>query len=239
MSKGYQAYADALSQSEPNGENSAVLQHIGLVHKTALHIKARLPNHVELEELIQIGMVGLLEAAKSYDTSQGADLGTFASKRIRGAILDEVRKRSPLSRTDSSNMKAEEQVVEQFMAKHGRPPTASEVASELDTSLEDYQKRRDRSQKFRTTSLAELEENGQTPVSESASPEEEVETGETLKWLTGEISELPEREQIVLSLYYNDEMNLKEIGTIIGVSESRVSQILTKVVGKLRDRVAF
>ena len=89
------------------------------------------------------------------------------------------------------------------------------------------------------SSLAELEENGQTPVSESASPEEEVETVETLKWLTGEISELPEREQIVLSLYYNDEMNLKEIGTIIGVSESRVSQILTRVVGKLRDRVAF
>ena len=156
MSKGYQAYADALSQSETSGENSAVLRHIGLVHKTALHIKARLPDHVELEELVQIGMVGLLEAAKSYDASQGADLGTFASKRIRGAILDEVRKRSPLSRTDSSNMKAEEQVVEQFMAKHGRPPTASEVAVELDTSLEDYQKQRDRSQKFRTTSLVEL-----------------------------------------------------------------------------------
>ena len=120
MSKGYQAYADALLTSEPGGENSAVLQHIGLVHKTALHIKARLPDYVELEELVQIGMVGLLEAAKSFDASQGADLGTFASKRIRGAILDEVRKRSPLSRADSSHIKAEEQVVEQFLAKHGR-----------------------------------------------------------------------------------------------------------------------
>ncbi|MEK9996792.1 MAG: sigma-70 family RNA polymerase sigma factor, partial [Halieaceae bacterium] len=200
MSKGYQAYADALTQSEPSGENAAVLQHIGLVHKTALHIKARLPDHVELEELVQIGMVGLLEAAKSYDASQGADLGTFASKRIRGAILDEVRKRSPLSRTDSSNIKAEEQVVEQFMAKHGRPPTASEVASELDTSLEDYQKQRGRSQKFRTTSLDELEDSGQAPFSESASPEEEVEAVETSEWLAGEIAELPEREQIVLSL---------------------------------------
>ena len=239
MSKGYQAYADALMQSEPSGENAAVLQHIGLVHKTALHIKARLPDHVELEELVQIGMVGLLEAAKSYDASQGADLGTFASKRIRGAILDEVRKRSPLSRTDSSNIKAEEQVVEQFLAKHGRPPTATEVASELDTSLEDYQKQRGRSQKFRTTSLDELEDSGQAPFSESASPEEEVEAVETSEWLAGEIAGLPERDQIVLSLYYNDEMNLKEIGAIIGVSESRVSQILTKVVGKLRDRVAF
>ena len=239
MSKGYQAYADVLSQSETSGENSAVLRHIGLVHKTALHIKARLPDHVELEELVQIGMVGLLEAAKSYDASQGADLGTFASKRIRGAILDEVRKRSPLSRTDSSNIKAEEQVIEQFMAKHGRPPNASEVASELDTSLEDYQKQRDRSQKFRTTSLAELEESGHAPVSESDSPEEQVEAVETREWLAREITGLPEREQIVLSLYYNDEMNLKEIGAIIGVSESRVSQILTKVVGTLRDRVTF
>ena len=239
MSKGYQAYADVLSQSQTSGENSAVLRHIGLVHKTALHIKARLPDHVELEELVQIGMVGLLEAAKSYDASQGADLGTFASKRIRGAILDEVRKRSPLSRTDSSNIKAEEQVIEQFTAKHGRPPNASEVASELDTSLEDYQKQRDRSQKFRTTSLAELEESGHAPVSESDSPEEQVEAVETREWLAREITGLPEREQIVLSLYYNDEMNLKEIGAIIGVSESRVSQILTKVVGKLRGRVAF
>ena len=160
MSKGYQAYADALANSEPSGENAAVLQHIGLVHKTALHIKARLPDHVELEELVQIGMVGLLEAAKSYDASQGADLGTFASKRIRGAILDEVRKRSPLSRTDSSHIKAEEQVVEQFLAKYGRPPTASEIAQELDTTLDEYQKQRGRSQKFRTTSLDELEESG-------------------------------------------------------------------------------
>ena len=98
-------------------------------------------------------MVGLLVAAKYYDASQGADLGTFASKRIRGAILDEVRKRSPLSRTDSSYIKAEQQVIDQFLAKHGRPPTASEVASELDTSVDDYLKQRDKSNKFRTTSL--------------------------------------------------------------------------------------
>ena len=239
MSKGYQAYADALANSEPSGANSAVLQHIGLVHKTALHIKARLPDHVELEELVQIGMVGLLEAAKSYDASQGADLGTFASKRIRGAILDEVRKRSPLSRTDNSYIKAEAQVVEQYLAKYGRPPTSSEIARELDTTLDEYQKQRGRAQKFRTTSLDELEESGQTPVSEEAGPQDEVEAAETNKWLAEEIADLPEREQIVLSLYYNDEMNLKEIGAIIGVSESRVSQILTKVVGKLRERVAF
>ena len=92
---------------------------------------------------------------------------------------------------------------------------------------------------MRTTSLVELEDSGHAPVSESASPEEEAEAVDTREWLASEISELPEREQIVLSLYYNDEMNLKEIGAIIGVSESRVSQILTKAVGKLRDRVAF
>jgi RNA polymerase sigma factor for flagellar operon FliA len=150
-----------------------------------------------------------------------------------------VRKRSPLSRTDSSHLKAEEQVVQQFLAKYGRPPTASEIAHELDTPLDDYQKQRGRSQKFRTTSLDELEESGQTPFSEDTGPQDEVEAAETNEWLAGEIAGLPEREQIVLSLYYNDEMNLKEIGAIIGVSESRVSQILTKVVGKLRERVAF
>ena len=239
MSKGYQAYADALLTSEPSGENAAVLQHIGLVHKTALHIKARLPDHVELEELVQIGMVGLLEAAKSFDASQGADLGTFASKRIRGAILDEVRKRSPLSRADSSHIKAEEQVVDQFLAKHGRPPTASEIASELDTSLDEYQRQRGRSQKFRTTSLNELEESGQLPLSEKAGPEDQVEAVETNEWLAAEIADLPEREQIVLSLYYNDEMNLKEIGAILDVSESRVSQILSKTTRALRQQIQY
>ena len=87
--------------------------------------------------------------------------------------------------------------------------------------------------------MNELEESGQVPLSEKVGPEDEVEAVETNEWLAGAIADLPEREQIVLSLYYNDEMNLKEIGAIIGVSESRVSQILNKVVSKLRDRVAF
>jgi RNA polymerase sigma factor for flagellar operon FliA len=150
-----------------------------------------------------------------------------------------VRKRSPLSRTDSSHIKAETLVVEQFSAKYGRPPTASEIAHELDTTLDDYQRQRGRSQKFRTTSLDELDEAGQTPFSDEPGPQDEVEASETNEWLAEEIGGLPEREQIVLSLYYNDEMNLKEIGAIIGVSESRVSQILTKVVGKLRERIVF
>ena len=129
--------------------------------------------------------------------------------------------------------------MEQFSAKYGRPPTASEIAHELDTTLDDYQRQRGRSQKFRTTSLDELDEAGQTPFSDEPGPQDEVEASETNEWLAEEIGGLPEREQIVLSLYYNDEMNLKEIGAIIGVSESRVSQILTKVVGKLRERIVF
>ena len=239
MAKGYQAYSEALATSQGDGASAEVLQHIGLVHKTAMHIKARLPDHVELEELVQIGMVGLLEAAKSYDASQGADLSTFASKRIRGAILDEVRKRSPLSRTDSAYVKAEERVVDQFLAETGRAPTSAEIAERLDLSVDEYQRQRSRSQKFHTQSIEELEDSGQVPTSPDAGPEVEVESGEASKWLAQEIAQLPEREQLVLSLYYNDEMNLKEIGAIIGVSESRVSQILTKVVTKLRGRVNF
>lgn len=239
MAKGYKAYNEALATSEGDGASADILQHIGLVHKTAMHIKARLPDHVELEELVQIGMVGLLEAAKSYDASQGADLSTFASKRIRGAILDEVRKRSPLSRTDSSHVKAEERVIDQLLAETGRAPTASEIAERLDLPLDEYQRQRSRSQKFRTQSIEDLEESGQVPVSPDAGPEAEVESSKASAWLAEAISQLPEREQLVLSLYYNDEMNLKEIGAIIGVSESRVSQILTKVVTKLRGRVNF
>jgi RNA polymerase sigma factor for flagellar operon FliA len=130
-------------------------------------------------------------------------------------------------------------VIDQFIAETGRAPATSEIAERLELSVEDYQKQRSRSQKFRTQSIEELEDSGQVPVSPDAGPEMEVEFGQASQWLAEEITQLPEREQLVLSLYYNDEMNLKEIGAIIGVSESRVSQILTKVVTTLRSRVSF
>lgn len=101
--KGYREYMSADNRSSSGSD--LVLEHLGLVQRIALHLKARLPDFVELEELVQIGMIGLMEAFQSFDVSQGDDLGTYASKRIRGAILDEVRRRSPLSRQDNDHIK--------------------------------------------------------------------------------------------------------------------------------------
>jgi RNA polymerase sigma factor for flagellar operon FliA len=232
MLKGYKEYLEN-SGSAITSEQQ-VLEHIGLVHKTAIHLKARLPDSVDLEELVQIGMVGLLEASKSYDPARGDDLAKFASSRIRGAILDEVRKRSPLSRNDNNYVKSEDDAIAAFMSRQGRPPSTPELIAELDITADEYHKKRSRKNHFNASSYEELEEGGTSFSNKTPAPEEAVEREEMLEALTGKISNLTIREQQVLSLYYSQSMNLREIGAIIDVTESRVSQILSGAVNILR-----
>lgn len=232
MLKGYKEYLEN-SGSNITSEQQ-VLEHIGLVHKTAIHLKARLPDSVDLEELVQIGMVGLLEAAKSFDPARGDDLAKFASSRIRGAILDEVRKRSPLSRNDNNYAKSEEEAISAFTARRGRPPSKTELATELGITAHDYHRRRARKLYFNTSSYEELEESGTSFSDKTPAPEEFIEREEMLEVLTEKISNLTTREQQVLSLYYSQSMNLREIGAILDVTESRVSQILSGAVNILR-----
>ena len=236
MLKGYKEYLEN-SGSTLTSEQQ-VLEHIGLVHKTAIHLKARLPDSVDLEELVQIGMVGLLEAAKSYDPDRGDDLAKFASSRIRGAILDEVRKRSPLSRNDNNYVKSEEDAIAAFTSKVGRPLTTPELIAELDITVDEYHRKRSRKNHFNTSSYEELEEGGTSFSDKTPAPEEAVEREEMLEVLTGKISNLTTREQQVLSLYYSQSMNLREIGAILDVTESRVSQILSGAVKILRTSFA-
>jgi len=234
--KGYDAY-EGHGKETDDDEYSVVLENLSLVQKTAAHIKARLPDHIELEELVQIGMLGLLEATRKFDPKQGVTLSTFASKRIRGAIIDEIRKRSPLSRADSSYVDNQAKAASKLANELGRAPSAAEVAAEMNTSLAEYEKLRAKAQaqlvKSMDTSLEQVNEG----FVSNYSPEDAVLDSESLHWLTEQISDLPEREQLILSLYYTDEMNLKEIGAILEISESRVSQILTKTVTTLRSKI--
>ena len=232
MLKGYKEYVES-SGSTITSEQQ-VLEHIGLVHKTAIHLKARLPDSVDLEELVQIGMIGLLEAAKSYDPAKGEDLAKFASSRIRGAILDEVRKRSPLSRNDNNYVKSEDDAIAAFMSIQGRPPSTPELIAELDITADEYYKKRSRKNYFNASSYEELEEGGTSFSNKTPTPEEAVEREEMLEVLTGKISNLTIKEQQVVSLYYSQSMNLREIGVILDVTESRVSQILSGAVKILR-----
>lgn len=233
--KGYREYISAIDRS--SSDNDLVLEHLGLVQRIALHLKARLPDFVELEELVQIGMIGLMESFQSFDLSQGDDLGTYASKRIRGAILDEVRRRSPLSRQDNGHIKNEKRAIEHLKSIHGRAPSTSEIAELMDVSVDEYHRSRTKSYTFQMSSFDEMGEQGMEIEAQDYSPEEEVSQQENIELLISKISRLAERDQLILSLYYDEEMNLKEIGAILDISESRVSQLLTKIVSQLREDI--
>jgi RNA polymerase sigma factor for flagellar operon FliA len=218
------------------GTNSdALLAHVGLVKRVALHLKTRLPNFMELDELIQVGMIGLFEANNSFDASKGVDFEVFAKNRIRGAILDQVRKLSYLPRSAIVNIRDHNEATAALTGELGREPTQSELAEFMGKDIESFQKERTHAHRFQTVSLeSQLPDTVDMPASEINEPEAQIAEEQFMASLVDSIETLPERERTVISLYYVEEMNLKEIGAVLDVSESRVSQILSSSVQKLR-----
>ena len=143
-------YQDIQNASQPN---VSLLNHIGLVKRVALHLKARLPNFMELEELIQVGMIGLIEADKSFDASKGVDFEIFAKNRIRGAILDQVRKMSYLPRSAIVNIREHNEATAELTGMLGRAPTQSELAEHMGKDAETFQKERTHAHRFQTVSF--------------------------------------------------------------------------------------
>lgn len=223
------------NQAAGSDLHELVVSHMGMVKRVAIHLKARIPPFMELDELIQVGMIGLLEAAKSFDTDKGSPFEHFALRRVRGAILDEVRRQSALPRSAIHFNKQESQAHQQLASELGREPTHAEVAEYLGKDVEQFQKERGHATRFETHSMESMTEEVLSIAADvSYQPEESVEQQEFMAAVTDAIAELPEREQLVMSLYYVEELNLKEIGAVLGVSESRISQILSAVVKKLR-----
>ena len=222
------------SQARPQGEE-LVLAHLGLVKRVALHLKARVPAYMELDELIQVGMMGLLEASRVFDASKGVDFENFAHSRVRGAMLDEVRRLSFLPRSAVAFNKSHNETLHALSSELGRAPTQAEIAEYMGKDLEDFQKERGKARRFETYSLEVVTEEVMS-IADDAShqPDVMVEEAEFMEAVTDAIAELPEREQLVMQLYYVEELNLKEIGEVLGVTESRVSQLLSAVVKKLR-----
>ena len=215
-----------------------VIEHVALVKRIANHIMNRLPSNIQKDDLIQAGMLGLLEASKNYDPSQGASFETYASIRIRGAILDEVRGTDWTPRSVTRKIREVSQAVHEVENVLGRDPTNSEVAEHMSISLDDYHTILKDSMSARLFSLEQVEEEqglpGQTNVAE---PQKKLEENSFKQALAKEIQNLPEKEQLMMSLYYNDEFNLKEIGAVLNVSESRVSQIHGQALIRLRSRL--
>lgn len=213
-----------------------------LVKRIAHHLLGRLPPSVQVEDLIQAGMIGLLEAQKNYDGSKGASFETYAGIRIRGAMLDDIRRGDWVPRSVHKNNREVSQAISTLEGVLNRDPTDAEVAQHMGISLDQYHTILT---DINCSRLVGIEDLG---VSEDAiSPEDADENNAPFqgvadeffrKALVDSIKSLPEREALVLSLYYDEELNLKEIGEVIGVSESRVSQILSQSMQRLRTKLS-
>lgn len=215
-----------------------LLVHVGLVKRVALHLKGRLPNFMELDELIQVGMIGLIEAKSSFDASKGVEFEIFAKNRVRGAILDQVRKLSYLPRSAIVSIREHNEATALLTGQLGREASQSELAEFMGKDVETFQKERVHAHRFQTVSLeTQLPDTVDMPAGESDNPEAQIAQEQFMETLMASIEALPERERTVVSLYYVEEMNLKEIGAVLDVSESRISQILSSSVKKLRSYI--
>ncbi|WP_133407601.1 RNA polymerase sigma factor FliA [Parashewanella tropica] len=219
-----------------------VEQYAPLVKKIAHHLLARLPASVQLDDLLQAGLMGLLEASGKFDSSKGAKFETFAGIRIRGAMLDEIRRGDWVPRSVHRNQRMVDKVIEKLEQELGREASDIEIAAELNLPIEEYHHILN---DVATGKIVGFEDLGVSHdvIREDQAPEDHA--FDTLsehnfqKALVQGIKQLPERDALVLSLYYDEALNLKEIGLILEVSESRVSQILSQAMlrlkGKLRD----
>ncbi|MDX2462960.1 MAG: RNA polymerase sigma factor FliA [Porticoccus sp.] len=223
--------ASVYAQSQRDGRDNLVEDYLPLVKKIGLHLVAKLPKTVELDDLLQVGMIGLIQARESYDASQGAGFATYAGIRIKGAMLDEVRRNDWVPRSVQQKMKQVGDAIRCVEARLSRPASAMEIAEELNIPLIEYQVIASELACCRMSSLDELEAESE---SEGEDPFAQLEGDGFKQALAGAIQMLPQKEQLMMSLYYSDELNLKEIGEILGVSESRVSQLHGQALARVR-----
>jgi RNA polymerase sigma factor for flagellar operon FliA len=224
------------------GAEELVVQHAPLVKRIAYHLVARLPASVELDDLIQAGMLGLLDAARKFSVARGASFETYAGIRIRGAMLDELRSNDWLPRSVHRRTRDVARAVHKIEARDGREARPEQIAVELGLSVEQYGELLGELFTGKMFSLEELRgEHGELPDEASeaaASPPAELERERFQEALAREIAGLPEREKLVLSLYYEQELNLREIGEVLEVTESRVCQIHGQALVRLRARMS-
>jgi RNA polymerase sigma factor for flagellar operon FliA len=215
--------------------NSMLKQYSPLVRRLAHQMIAKLPANVELDDLIQVGMIGLTDALSRFDAAQGVQFETFATQRIRGAMLDELRGNDYLSR---------ESAVHKLEQKLGRAPAESEIAREMGVTLTEYQELLG---KVRGTQLVYLEDmsgdDGDNDyldrhvADDSFNPLAQLQDQRMREALVEGIKNLPEREQYVMSMYYEHDMNLKEIAAVLKVTESRVCQLHSQSIARLRVKL--
>ena len=234
---GHAMYAEV----ENLGESDQIVRHASLVKRIAYHLLNRLPPTVQIDDLIQAGMVGLLEAASNFDADMGASFETFAGIRIRGSMIDEIRRSDWTPRSVHRKFRSVSEAIRKIENETGQDAKDSDVAMALGINLGEYHQILIDSSSSRIYSIDTMEENTQDaaiPGSNEDTPEEAFNSGEYRRQLTESIRQLPEKEQLVMSLYYDDELNFREIGEILDVTESRICQLHGQALLRVKSRMS-
>ncbi|HWZ48402.1 MAG TPA: RNA polymerase sigma factor FliA [Herbaspirillum sp.] len=224
-------------------KNHLLTQHGPLVKKLAHQLKARLPPNVEVDDLIQAGMIGLLDAIARYEDTHGAQFETYAVQRIRGAMLDELRSSDWLPRSIRQNMRKVEDAVQVLTQQLGRAPQESEMAKQMDLTLVQFQALLGECGGHQLIYYEDFHDSegghehflDRFAVGEGQDPSQGLVDEGFRAAVIEAINRLPEREKILMGLYYEQEMNLKEIGAVLGVSESRVCQLHSQAIARMRS----
>lgn len=221
-------------------KDQLVQQYAQLVKRLAFQLMAKLPASVQIDDLIQNGMIGLLDAIGRFEEGLGAQFETYAVQRIRGAMLDSLRENDWVPRGVRREMRRVEAAIHQLEHRHGRPPSEGELAESLGMSLADYQKLLQEARGHQLIYLEDLSSDQEEGYLErhlagpGLDPLALLEDQDMRQALVRGIEALPEREKLVMALYYDEDMNLKEIGEVLGVTESRVCQLHSQAIARLR-----
>ena len=214
-----------------------------LVKRIAYHLMARLPSSVQVDDLVQNGMMGLLDAISRFEAGMGAQFETYAAQRVRGAMLDGLRENDWLPRSLRRDFRRIEEAIAQLEQQYGRAPAEKELAAALGMSLGDYQKMLQDARGHQLISFEDMVEEGEEDFLErhltddTSEPSKILEDEALRRILVQGIEALPEREKMMMALYYEQDLHLREIGEVMGVTESRVCQLHSQAVARLRARV--
>ncbi|MFC5303339.1 RNA polymerase sigma factor FliA [Azospira restricta] len=214
-----------------------------LVKRIAFHLMSRLPSSVQADDLVQNGMIGLLDAIDRFEAGMGAQFETYATQRVRGAMLDGLRDNDWLPRSLRREMRRIEAAIHLLEQQVGRPPSERELADSLGMPLADYQKMLQDARGHQLVYFEDLAGDGDEDFLErhftddAADPARLLEDQDIRRHLVAAIDALPEREKLMMGLYYEQELNLREIGEVMGVTESRVCQLHSQAIARLRSRL--
>lgn len=220
-----------------------VQRFVPLVKRIAYHLMARLPPSVQFEDLVQNGMLGLLDAIDRYQEGFGAQFETYATQRVRGAMLDGLRENDWLPRNLRRELRRIEVAINQLEHAHGRAPTERELADALGMTLADYQKTLQDARGHQLVYLEDFAGEGDEDFLDRHLPSAEGDPADLFaerslkELLVQAIALLPEREKLMMALYYEQDLNLKEIGEVMGVTESRVCQLHSQAIARLRSKL--